>query len=96
MPLTRLLGLARARQAFLLPDYAGLYPELRAGVWITAREVALMIRRGVQSRQREWPSAGPRVLADEHFLFRDGQTAFQRALRAWRVSRRLERRAGMQ
>jgi hypothetical protein len=88
MTLKRLLGLARARQALLLPPYARLYPELPAGVWIAAQEVAQMIRRGVEGRRRPWPSAGPRILADEHFLFRDGQTALERALRSWRVRRR--------
>ena len=81
--LKRLLGLTRARQALLLPPYAWIYPELRPGVWFTARDVAQKIRQGVQSQQRPWPSPGPRVLADEHFLFRDGQTAVERAIRSW-------------
>jgi hypothetical protein len=95
MSLKRLLGLARARQAFLLPTYARLYPELPAGEWIIAREVSRVIRRGVQNQQRPWPSLGPRVLADDHFLFRDGPTAVGRALRSLRAARRPGRRAGV-
>ena len=94
MTLKHLLGLARERQAFLLPACSPLYPELPPGVWIAARDVAHKIRRGVESHQRSWPSSGPRVLAEEHFLFRDGQSALQRALRSWRIARRSERRAG--
>ncbi len=92
MPLKQLLGLSRARQAFLLPDYAALYPELPPSVWIAARDVALVIRDGVQRRRRPWLSPSPRVLADEHFLFRDGQTAIGRALRSLRAGRRAGRR----
>jgi hypothetical protein len=95
MSLKRLLGLARARQAFLIPTYARLYPELPPGKWVVAREVSQVIRRGVQNQQRPWPSPGPRVLADEHFLFRDGPTAVGRALRAWRAGLRPGRRSGM-
>ena len=95
MSLKQLLGLARARQAFLRPTYARLYPELPPGVWIAARDVSQMIRYGVESQQRPWPSSGPRILADEHFRFRDGPTAVGRALRWWRVGRRPRGRAGM-
>jgi hypothetical protein len=94
MALKRLLGLARTRQAFLRPTYAWLYPELPPGVWIVARDVAHVIHHGVESQQRPWPSPGPRVLADEHFLVRDGETAVGRALRSWRAARRPRRRAG--
>jgi hypothetical protein len=95
MALKRLLGLARTRQAFLRPTYAWLYPELPPGVWIVARDVAHVIHQGVQTEQRPWPSPGPRVLADEHFLFRDGETAVERALRSWRAARRPRHRAEM-
>ena len=87
MGLRRLLGLARAREAFLVPDYATFYPELPPGVWISARKVVDMIRRGMERRQRPWPIPGPRLLADEHFLFRDGQTAVERMLGSWRGKR---------
>jgi hypothetical protein len=93
MAIKQLFGLSRARQAFLLPAYAELYPDLPAGVWLSASEVALLVRLGVEREQRPWPSDGPRVLADEHFLFRDGQSALARALRAWRVARRVRRTA---
>jgi hypothetical protein len=93
MTLKGLLGLARARQTLLLPRYAGLYPELRPGVWIVARDVAHVIIQGAQSQQRPWPTPGPRVLPDEHFLFRDGPTAVGRAIRSWRAARRSKRAA---
>ena len=93
MALKRLLGLARARQAFLLPTFAQLYPELPPGVWVPARDVAQVVRRGAELEQRPWPTDGPRVLADEHFLFRDGRSALERALKLWRAGRRQERRA---
>ena len=88
MGLKRLLGLDRPREVLLLPTYAWFYPELPPGVWISARNVVDTIRRGMAGRQRPWPSPGPRLLADEHFLFRDGQTAVGR----WIAARRGERR----
>ena len=87
MGLKRLLGLTRPREALLLPDYAWLYPELPPGVWISARNVADRVRREVARGRHPWPTPGPRVLADEHFRFRDGRTVLARLL----ASRRGER-----
>jgi hypothetical protein len=80
MGLKQLFGLTRPREALLLPDYAWLYPEVPPGVWIRARNVADRIRREVARGRHPWPTPGPRLLADEHFRFRDGQHALGRWL----------------
>jgi hypothetical protein len=59
------------REARLLPEHAGLYPGVRAGVWEPAavlvdRIVAARLLRGGQLEIRG------RVLSDEHFEFRGG------------------------
>jgi hypothetical protein len=87
MGLKQLLGLAKPREALLLPDYALLYPDLPPGVWINARNVADRLRRTLTSRQPPWPGQGPRLLPDEHFRFRDGQPPFKRLLGSHRLVR---------
>jgi hypothetical protein len=90
MGLKHLLGLTRPREALLLPDYASLYPEVPPGVWIKARNIADRIRREVARGRHPWPTPGPRLLADEHFRFRDGEHALGRWL-GGRRERRQER-----
>jgi hypothetical protein len=49
-----------------------LYPELPAGVWVTAMSAAWVVIGSVFGRSREWPGQCARILPDEHFVFRDG------------------------
>jgi hypothetical protein len=70
--LLRILTPATPRLARLRPEYAPLYPELPPGVWIKARDAAAVIVDGVMAGSRLWPGPGPRVLMDEHFMFRGG------------------------
>lgn len=60
------------RLAWLRPVFASQYPEIPAGVWVTAMSAAWVVIGGVLGRTRAWPGAGSRVLPDEHFVFRDG------------------------
>lgn len=60
------------RQVWLRPRYAALYPEIPAGLWVTAFSAAWAIEGGVMAGARPWPGRGPRVLTEEHFLFRGG------------------------
>ena len=87
MGLKQLFGLTRPREALLLPDYAWLYPEVPPGVWLKARSLADRIRREVARGRHPWPTPGPRLLADEHFRFRDGEHALGR----WLGERRARR-----
>jgi hypothetical protein len=56
----------------LNPKFRALYPELRAGCWLTAWQAA------VTRAERLWRDVGPealiqgRLLSDEHFQFRGG------------------------
>jgi hypothetical protein len=61
------------REARLIEDYGELYPGLSAGVWLPAGEVAEHI---VAVVRREGGRAGRhgRLMADEHFEFRGGET----------------------
>jgi len=60
------------REARLMAEYVELYPELPAGVWLPAGEVAEHI---VAMVRREGGRLGlrGRVMADEHFEFRGGK-----------------------
>lgn len=60
------------RLAWLRPEFATLYPELPAGVWVTAWSAAWVITGGVYGGARVWPGPGSRVLPEEHFVFREG------------------------
>ena len=60
------------RLAWLRAEFAALYPEVPPGVWITAVSAAWIILGGVYGRTRPWPGPGPRLLPDEHFVFREG------------------------
>jgi len=78
------------REARLIDDYGELYPGLRAGVWLPAGEVAEHI---VAVVRREGGRGGRRgrLMADEHFEFRGGETGAQGRTRK---ERREDRTAG--
>jgi len=77
------------REARLIEDYGELYPGLSAGVWLPAGEVAEHI---VAVVRREGGRVGRgRLIADEHFEFRGGETG---ALGRTRKERREDRAAG--
>jgi hypothetical protein len=61
------------REARLREQYVGLYPGLSPGTWLPAREVAEHI---VDVVRREGGRLGihGRLMADEHFDFRGGET----------------------
>jgi hypothetical protein len=62
------------REARLREQYVGLYPGLTPGTWLPAREVAEHI---VDVVRREGGRLGVhgRLMADEHFDFRGGDSA---------------------
>ena len=61
------------RQALLNPAFAHLYPEIPAGIWVTAISASFAIIGGVMAGARSWPHDGPRVLSDRHFIFRGAE-----------------------
>ena len=60
------------RQAWLRLRYAAVYPEIPAGVWVTAFSAAWAVAGGVMAGARMWPGRGQRVLEEDHFVFRGG------------------------
>jgi hypothetical protein len=60
------------RQAWLRMEYAATYPEIPAGIWVTAFSAAWAVVGGVLAGARLWSSPGSRVLGDGHFIFRGG------------------------
>ncbi len=65
------------REARLREQYVGLYPGLTPGTWLPAREVAEHIVDLVR-RERGRLGVHGRVLADEHFDFRGGESGGER------------------
>jgi hypothetical protein len=61
------------RQALLDPAFADVYPEIPAGIWVTAVSASFAILGGVMAGARSWPYDGPRVLSDRHFIFRGAE-----------------------
>lgn len=61
------------REARLREQYVGLYPGLSPGTWLPAREVAEHIVDVVR-RERGRLGVHGRLMADEHFDFRGGET----------------------
>ena len=60
------------REARLRPEWADLYPSIRADVWHVAAElVPLVLRHRLTSEQR-WEFTR-RILDEEHFEFRGGR-----------------------
>jgi hypothetical protein len=70
----RLFAAPTLREAWLRPEYAALYPEVPAGIWVTVFSAAWTIVCGVMTGARPWPGLGPRVLGEKHFVFRGGSS----------------------
>jgi hypothetical protein len=66
------------REARLKGQYTTLYPGIKADVWLPAREVAEHIIAVVR-HEGGGRGAGGRMLAEEHFEFRGGETPDRRA-----------------
>jgi hypothetical protein len=65
------VALRGRRQALLNPTFADLYPEIPAGIWVTALSASFAVLGGIMAGARSWPPHnGPRVLSDRHFIFR--------------------------
>ena len=65
------------REARLMEEFGEFYPGLNAGVWLPAREVAEHIVAVVR-RQGGRVGRHGRLMADEHFEFRGGETGATR------------------
>jgi hypothetical protein len=76
------------REARLKDQFRGLYPGIKAQVWLPAREVAEHIIAVVR-HQAGGRGASGRMLAEEHFDFRGGEAPGRRA----RDERREDREA---
>jgi hypothetical protein len=61
------------REAKLKGEYLKLYPGIKAGVWLPAREVAEHIIAVIRHQGADRGAHG-RMLAEEHFEFRGGET----------------------
>jgi hypothetical protein len=60
------------REARLRPEWAHLYPELEAEVWIVAAQLVPLVLRQRLQDQPTWEFTH-RILLDEHFDFRGGR-----------------------
>jgi hypothetical protein len=78
-----------SREARLREEYVGLYPGLTAGRWLPAGEVAEHIVDLVR-RERGTLGRRGRVMADEHFDFRGGESGGERESRRERREDRVE------
>ena len=68
------VALRGRRQALLNPAFADVYPEIPAGIWVTAVSASFAILGAVMAGTRSWPPHnGPRVLSDRHFIFRGAE-----------------------
>jgi hypothetical protein len=61
------------RQALLNPAFAHVYPEIPAGIWVTALSASFAILGAIMAGARSWPHDGTRVLCDQHFIFRGAE-----------------------
>ena len=61
----------KLRQAWLRPQYASLYPEIPPETWVTAPSAARTVIGAVYSGTTPWACQGPRVLGQDHFIFRE-------------------------
>jgi hypothetical protein len=59
------------REARLMPEWAALYPELEAGVWMAAEQLVPSVLRHRLQGQPTWEFTR-RILTNEHFEFRGG------------------------
>jgi hypothetical protein len=60
-----------ARQARLKPEFAHIYPQLKAGVWEPAAEMGARVLLW-QVQQQGTAALGTRLLQEQHFEFRGG------------------------
>ena len=60
------------REARLRPEWAHLYPELEAEVWMVAAQLVPLVLRQRLQNQATWEFTH-RILLDEHFDFRGGR-----------------------
>lgn len=61
----------RGRQARLRSEHAGLYPGLKAGVWMPVERVLSLVTDLIHKvRSRSGVITGPRLLHDDHFEYR--------------------------
>ena len=63
--------MTEVREVRLRPEYAELYPEIEAGVWMAAPVASA--RRLARVRLAGDAASLARVLDDEHFEFRGGR-----------------------
>ena len=70
---SQILARIGAREARLQPEYASLYPGVTAGEWLHAAILADRILAGRLLRGASSAIQG-RVLVEEHFEFRGGDT----------------------
>ncbi len=68
------------REARLKSEYVGLYPGLNAEVWLPASEVAEHIIAVVRHEGGRLGAHG-RLMAEEHFEFRGGESPPERQAR---------------
>jgi hypothetical protein len=59
------------REARLKPEYASLYPGVRAGVWMPAATIGQQMLLWHLTAQAT--PQGERLISEEHFEFRGGQ-----------------------
>ena len=71
--------MTQIREVRLKPEYAALYPEIEAGVWMAAPVVSA--RRLARVRMDGDAASLARVLDDEHFEFRGGRPREETAVR---------------
>jgi hypothetical protein len=61
------------RRVRVRPEFASLYPEMVAGVWLSATKAARLIRRADPMQQRVHGCACRRLMCEIHFEFRGGR-----------------------
>jgi len=70
------------RRARVRARFAGLYPEVLPGVWMSASKIVQLVRSADQRCVREM-ILGSRVLSDVHFEFRGGRRSRQQRTGEW-------------
>jgi hypothetical protein len=83
---SQILAQIGAREARLQPEYASLYPGVPAGEWLRAAVLADRILAGRLLRGACSALQG-RVLMEEHFEFRGGDTGWRGEREGFRPSR---------
>jgi hypothetical protein len=61
------------RRVRVRPEFASLYPEMVAGVWVSAAKAARLIRQADPGQQRVHDCACRRLMCEVHFEFRGGR-----------------------